>query len=305
MPKQNLIKILFCTLCFTVINSKVKAQDLMILTNGDSINCKIVESVNNKTIYLIKENNSFAKRATNNYLIQKIEKSYYANTQKDYSKSSEFKNFTELSNNNKPQFNLMFGVNYTNYFDMYRDVKDDKVNDYNKKLSSSINLDAEMRIWITKRFALGVNYSYYNAEASDDNVEVYSQSQYKYIYVSIADKISVHNISPILYYKTNLLSDKYSLNMFAGPEYNFYKNYISIESENGEVQGKNFGVNFGASFERKFNKGIIAGLKVRYANTSINKVDFLYNGSSTEIELAGYDKINLSKVSVGLYFGLY
>lgn len=278
----------------------------MILTNGDSINCKIVESVNNKTIYLIKENNTFAKRATNNYLIQKIEKSFYANTEKDYSKSLDFKNFTEInSNNNKPLFNLMFGVNYTNYFDMYRDVKDDKVNDYNKKLSSSINLDAEMRIGVTKRFALGVNYSYYNAEASDDNVEVYSPSQYKYIYISIADKISVHNISPILYYKTNLLTDKYSLNMFAGPEYNFYRNYITVESENGELQGKNFGVNFGASIERKFNKGIIAGLKVRYANTSINKVDFLYNGSSTEIELAGYDKINLSKVSVGVYFGLY
>lgn len=306
MLKQKLTKILFCTLCFIVLYSKVNAQDLMILTNGDSINCKITESVNNKTIYLIKENNSFTKRATNNYLIQKIEKSYYANTEKDYSKSIEFKNYTDISSNsNKPQFNLMFGLNYTNYFEMFRKDKLAKVNEYNSKLSSSINLDAEMRVWVSRRFALGVNYSYYTSEAIDDNYEVYDDFRNKYVTITIADKITIQNFSPVFYYRTNLLPEKYTLNMFAGAEYNRYRDNIKVDTEDAEIFGKSFGINFGASVERKFSKGMLVGMKVRYANSVIDNIDFLYKENTDEIELAGYDKINLSRFSVGLYFGLY
>jgi hypothetical protein len=306
MLNSQFLKILFFTLCVFVISNKVKAQDLLILSNGDSINCKIVETVNNKTIYLIKENNTFAKRATNNYLIQKIEKSYYANTEKDYSKSLEFKNYTDLnSNKNKTQFNLLFGVNYTNYFEMFRKDKIAKVNEYNSILSSSINIDAEMRVWVASRFALGVNYSYYTAEAVDDNFEVYDDFRNVYVKITIADKIVIQNFSPTLYYRTNLLPDKYTLNMFAGAEYNRYRDNIKVDTEDAEVLGKSFGINFGASVERKFSKGMLVGMKVRYANSVIDKIDFLYNGDSQEIELAGYDKINLSRVSVGVYFGLY
>ena len=305
MFNNKLPKLLFCILCLIVINTKVNAQDLMILTNGDSINCKIIESVNNKTIYLIKENNSFAKRATNNYLIQKIDKAYYANTEKDYSKSLEFKNYTDINNNNKPQLNLMFGVNYTNYFDMFRKDKLAKVNEYNSKLSSSINIDAEMRVWLAKRFAIGLNYSYYTAEAIDDNFEVYDDFWNKYVKITIADKISIQNFSPVFYYRTNLLPEKYTLNMFAGAEYNRYRDNIKVDTEDAEVLGKSFGINFGASVERRFSKGMLVGMKVRYANSVIDKIDFLYKGDSQEIELAGYDKINLSRFSVGMYFGLY
>lgn len=301
-------KFIFANLLFFfALNLSLKSQDLITLKNGDSINCKYIETQNNTVIYFIKENKIATKKAIPVYLISNIQKNYFKNTdftENEIKTLSDSKVKTEIPKYTK-DFNIIAGINYSNLFELFKDSPEDSVDEYNLMLSNSYSVDVELRQWISNRVGLGLSYNYYSANASYNKVKMYNGSTNRYENVSISDNIRIQNISPTFYYRTNLIPNLYYINMFAGAEYNYYTNNFSLNSSTAEISGKNFGINFGAQFERKFNKGILAGFKVKYGNTVINKIQYSYDGNSNEIELSGFDKLNLSRINIGIYVGIY
>ncbi len=299
-----------CLIVFILISISVQktiAQDLVLLRNGDSINCKVIEETKQSLSYLIKDNLTYTKKSINIYLVDKIYKNYYRNATIDHSNQVVSRELNAIAEKNirKRDFNVLMGLNFTSFYDMFKDSPNDSINSYNTKLSNSYSIEVEMRQWLSKRIALGLNGSFYNSYAKFDKILLYDPSRNRYNYYSMSDKFNIFNVSPTLYYRTELLRDDLSINMFLAPELNLYRNYYSIDNNTAEITGKSYGFNAGLAFEHRFKLGMLAGIKFKYGTSSIKEIQFTYDEVTNTHELSGLNRINLTRINIGLYFGLY
>lgn len=267
------------------------AQDLIVTTTNDSINCKVGQQQGSFTLYKINTPEGIQSRAINNNSILKVQYNFYTSNNKIVPAPKKYINETS--------FNA--GIGYTMLFKLF-DVDDIYFKDYYNDLSNGINLHAEIQRSFNPKLGLSLRYDYFKSSAEKNNYTFVSQSQN--ITADIHEEVTIHTLSPGLYYKIPLVEDM-KIKLFGSYDHNFYDDAVKINSTTLDVFGNKSGLSLGIAYEKAINKNIDVSLQIKYRASKLNKITYVNgSGNKTEIELYGFDRLNINRLTLGLNISL-
>lgn len=279
---------------FIFISHSILAQDLLITKSNDSLNCKIVSEQGAFTLYKVLTTGGPQSRAISNKDILKIEFNYFSTViNKDISKSQ----YVAVSNSpNVTSFN--FGLSFTSFLDLIKNDDPDFESFY-KDLSNGYSLHAEIQQSLKKRIGLSLRYDFFESNAEKNNYEFVYQNQ-TYLF-DLKDEISIHTLSPGLYYNFPVVDNLMNIKVFASYDHNFFDYSSKINNETSDLFGNKSGFSCGMGYEYLINEDVGVSFQLRYRASKLNKVTNVNStGSSSTYELYGFDKININRISIGL-----
>jgi hypothetical protein len=278
-------------LLFLFCMKSALAQDLLVTTGLDSVNCKIEGKRGEFTLYKMVENNKIITKAIKQDHILLIKQNYFYT-------SDEPLLVKEKTNKKKLRTSISFGVNKTVLTKFQEEIGVKEYDDYIKKLTSSTTIQLELQQELSDRLGLSLRYDYYSASAREKNMPV--RINYTNYLLDFKDDLILHTFSPSLLYYKPLFKNKIKSTVSMGVDYTFYRNPYSIDFESYEVNAGNLGASLGAMIEYKLDKNISLGLNGRYRFGNIEKIEFTTSSNTREVELNGLEQINISRYSFGV-----
>lgn len=282
-------KLLF--ILFIIFSNHLLAQDLIVTTTNDSINCKIISQEGSFTLYKINTSGGQQSRAIKNTSVSKVQQNFFST----YISSTDPK---------KPLKETSFnaGIGYTMLFKTF-DVDDDPdFKEFYRDLSNAISFHAEIQHSFNEKIGLSIRYDYFKSSAE--------KNDYKYVYqfqtyiMDIQEEVSLHTLSPGLYYKIPLIDDM-NIKLFGAYDHNFYDDAAKINNTTFDVFGNKSGLALGIGYENIINKNIGLSFQIKYRASKLNKITSVNgSGSGTDIELYGLDRININRLTLGLNISL-
>lgn len=284
-------KLLF--ILFIIFSNHLLAQDLIVTTTNDSINCKIISEEGTFTLYKINTSGGQQSRAIKNTSVAKVNKNYFNVSTANIS-SAPKKPIKETS------FNA--GIGYTMLFKTF-DVDDDPdFKEFYRDLSNAISFHAEIQHSFNEKIGLSIRYDYFKSSAEKNDYKFVYQFQ-TYI-MDFQEEVSIHTLSPGLYYKIPLIDDM-NIKLFGAYDHNFYDDAAKINNTTFDVFGNKSGLALGIGYENIINKNIGLSFQIKYRASKLNKITSVNgSGSGTEIELYGLDRININRLTLGLNISL-
>lgn len=285
-------KVIILILLFT--SNFVFSQDLLVTNKYDSIECKVVSTQNSFTIYKIYVDGIQQSRAINNKDVFKIDYNYYL------THSSKLNQVSKIQTKKNPKItSFNAGIGYTSLFDLYReDPALPTYGEYLRELRSSYSLHAEIQHSITKRIGLCFRYDFFKSKAQDNSLQFnYQGSTY---YFQVEDEVTIHTLSPGLYYKMPVVTNLMNLNFFTAVDYNFFDNPTLINNISYDVYGQKLGMSFGTSYEYIVNESTAISVQFKFRTSKLDKATYVTNGTGKDEDLEGFDKININRFTIGL-----
>lgn len=283
------LRLIVISTMFLFINSKTAfSQDLLVTNTNDSINCIIDGTKGSFLMYKVLEDGKLLSKAIRSDNVTFSAKNYY---KYDISKQVVIKEKI----NNKTVFNV--GFEYTNLYKLFEESKTPELNSYLKDLSTNFSAHLGIQHLLTKRIGIGFRYTLYNSSAREDSMPIVNNN--RIYYLNFKDDLTIHTFSPEIIFRTPIYKDFYFLKLSFGPDFNLYSNPYLINGNNYEINSSKFGYSFGVMNEFVLNNNIAIAVFARYSNAVINKIDYIENGNSSEIDLTGFEKININRYSIG------
>lgn len=285
---RTLRLVVISTMILLLTSKTTFSQDLLVTNTNDSINCIIDGPKGSFLLYKVLEEGKIVSKAIRIDNVTFSAKNYY---KYDISKQVTLKNKI----NNRTVFNV--GFEYTNLYKFFDEGKTPELNSYLKDLSTNYAAHLEIHYLLTKRIGIGFRYNLYNSSAREDSMPYVNYGSTYYL--NFKDDLTIHTFSPEIIFRTPIYKDFYVLRLSLGPDFNLYSNPYSINGYDYEVKSTKYGYSFGVTNEFILSDNIGFTVFARYSNAIINKIDFIENGNSSEINLTGFEKININRYSIG------
>jgi hypothetical protein len=199
-------------------------------------------------------------------------------------------------------YNVNIGLNYTTltrYYDTYDIVN---IRDYINSVRAAHTLYVEALVYYKNRIGIGIGYDYYSKKGYEVVVDIGTTVFPNYS--TYRHDIIMHTISPTLYVKTPIIKKVYSIILSGGIDVTNYINPYFFNRSNYEISGKNYGYQCGISNEFDVNNYLKLGLNLKYRNVLIDDIISIDGSTKEKISLIGNDKINLNRISVGVFLGI-
>lgn len=290
------MKYILLTICALVFASYSTAQDLIIIQNKDSINCKVLKIDSTETSIKIKRNNIISIEKFENDKIISINYNFY---KKKLKKTEHVQYLSHFAN-----FNLGY------YKNTYLDYKPRNINITRSAILNSINNEKSyvfgMNIWSSDKSGIGISYDH----MSDKYEYLYEYGTDRFVYKE-AVKIDLVSFN---YLRRWLLNKTFRNQIIFSPSIDFImfkasttelKSLFPIVLQPIEYYKNNFGLGFGIAYERNLTKHINIGVKTQYRFSQMYTVYRKENGLSDIKDLKNNDKIILSKIQIGVYLNLF
>lgn len=293
------MKKIYMLLLIVLISKVTQAQDLLVTTNGDSINCKIVDEKGSFVLYKILEGDSYVSRAINKQSISKSENGFYL-------RNPELAKNNSNSTSKKQKYsstNFNIGYNRLKLLDFYSSSGMEVIDKYNESLANGMGFNLELKRWFTKRLGIDIRYDLYSSKALEYKMP-YTNPLGSTSYGPFSDKIKIHTFSPGFAFRTPIANENNYLIINTSFDYNLYINDFTYLGTPGKLKSKRYGYSFGMSYERVLNKNFAIGLNAKYRISSLNKVGLYVNGDFDEIDLTEEQEISINRYSFGLYLGI-
>jgi hypothetical protein len=199
-------------------------------------------------------------------------------------------------------YSVNIGLNYNQLTKYYENYTLESLANYVANANAAHSFQSEAFVFLKNKIGIGLGYEYYSKSLEYGIVDLGNQVFPNY--VNYKHDVSFHTFTSTLVIKTPVIKNKYFLNVFGGIDFTNYVNPYKINSNNLELNGKNTGFHIGLANEISISRTLNAGLKIKYHQLSIEKVKLVEGSTETEYKLVGNDKINLNRISVGVYLGL-
>lgn len=272
----------------------LKAQDLIITSENDSLNCKITK-IKGDHIYF-----TFVKDGEiRNTLISK-------NDVKQYSKNIN-------GNPDETQINKSFNRTYSvfrlavhgGFASRLGKVQDADLKDYMKDLKKGMNYGFDASFFISESVGFGIKYQAFNSSNSLSNVIMDHDGDGITSTGTISDNIAITFIGPT--YTTRLASSRENafISTF-GLGYIGYKDNAKVFNYPTEITGSSLGLALDLGYDFKISKNLFFGVQCSYISGVLTKMTVGSGPYSQEIELDKENRENLSSlnISAGLRFEL-
>ncbi len=278
---------------FVFISNNLFSQDLIITTTNDSINCKIISQEGTFTLYKINTASGQQSRAIKNTSVLKVQQNYF---------NLSITNINSIPKKPVKETSFNAGIGYTMLFKTFDADDDPDFKEFYRDLSNAISFHAEIQHSFNEKIGLSIRYDYFKSSAEmNDYKYVY---QFQTYYMDILEEVSIHTLSPGLYYKIPLIDDM-NIKLFGAYDHNFYDDAVKINSTTFDVFGNKSGLALGIGYENIISKNIGLSFQIKYRASKLNKVTSVNgSGSGTDIELYGLDRININRLTLGLNISL-
>lgn len=296
---------------FAILTTLVNAQDIIITTGQDTINCRIV-SIGNERI-------SYEQKSSDGYLVGRsipVEEvgSYLREPQS-----------SPITSYRRPQRSFLFRFNPGGSWMpwLFEDVED--ASDPEEKLAKGFHLNASLHYLFSSCMGAGVQYSFFRSSAKNEYQEEHSPfPDFNYSISSVKEKQYINYVGASLIFRQFLDNNKkiqlsgvvsggvvsyrgeskLSSDLFTNP-------YYSRSGLNTLITGRTFGATAGFSVEYFLSPSISVGLGGSLLYGRLNEVDvkersYIWNNYFDAKESVKLDDpVKISRIDYSLALSAY
>nr|WP_321453405.1 DUF3575 domain-containing protein [uncultured Carboxylicivirga sp.] len=268
------------------------AQDLIVTTQGDSINCRITKEKGDYIYFAFKQNDEIR-----NTLITNSEVKYH---QLNYFEDSQVKDEDLKKKVDYQQLRIAINGGYSYRTAKLSDEIPSDLRDYVKKLKNGYHLSGDITYFFSEPLGAGLKLSYFNASNS---VHVISPESTGYTSVEMSDDIDIFFIGPSI---NTRFYDKNKRNAFLMSMAIGYMDY----TDNGrlvnsvKISGSTLGVSFDMGYDVYLSDNFSLGFQLGFLAGTLNTIEQFDGVSTTTVKLEENQYENLARIdfSVGLRF---
>ena len=282
------------TLLLLITVSSVFSQDLIVTTENDSINCKIMSDKGDIIRFNFMQDNEFRKT-----LISKNEVKTYSY---DYFSKTEIP--ASLITNEKPYNQFRFSVNGGIGYNTGRlaDNLSGDFEDYANELRWGKQFSSDAAYFFSESFGLGVKYTYFNSSNEMNDISMDFDRDGLIDFGDLSDDISVNFIGPVFF--TRFLSMDKSKGLFSniGLGYLGYKDSGEVFGLNAELTGSTIGMVGDLGYQFAVSEDLSLGITLSYTLGALTKVDQTIGDYSVSVDLEESESLSRIDLSVGIIF---
>ncbi len=169
--------------------------------------------------------------------------------------------------------------------------------EYVQKMKPGYNIGAELSYSIKPQWGIGAKFNQFNSiyttylnginpdgSASRENIK---------------DKIKISFIGPTYFSRVLLPNARHSVSGSLGLGYLAYRNSANFRGDSIKIKGGTFGSAMDLGYDYRLSKSLYAGVQLGYTVGVLNKISIKENATTTEIELEGDTRENLSFLNIG------
>ena len=280
------MKKLFFFSMLTLIFGQLNAQDLIVTTKGDSLNCKITK-VKSDNIYFTFTNNG---NTFNSLLpMSNVDSYQYGNQSGDGNVS------TPSSDYQKVAFSVTGG--YSRRLAKVADNLSSDYEDYIKQLKNGYHMGADLAYYFSENYGAGIKFITYKASNSGNfYVENYGRADIK-------DEITMPFIGPMFSMRYQNEKNSFLLNYAVG-YYGYIDNW-TIEKTYGTNKGGTAGLMFDIDYSYWFAKNTALDIRLAFISGTLSSFTRKTGSSKEKVKLEKdqYEGLGRMDISVGLRFG--
>ena len=282
-----------------VFPALLSAQDLIVTSEGDSLNCKITKMKNEKIHFIYKYNNEIRTTVLFRDKIKHFQFDFYEIAELPLGKIK--------INTAYPRFrvavNGSWGYRTSELtFDNFPDLEG-----YMKKLRSGFGYDLDFSYYFSKYCGIGIGYSGFFSKNEIENWNVFVPDiHYGGYYLNwgeLRDEIRIDFIGAFLNSRILLNPDKTNGILFGlGIGYIGYNNKKTFYFQNLRIKGGTIGFCCNIGYDQTIYKNLSIGFQASYIFGILTHVR-VNNGNYTQPEILGnYENLSRINLSVGLRF---
>lgn len=287
---------LIFALITVLLSNTIRAQDLIVTKENDSLNCKITK-IKTDNIYFT----FMHKEEVRNTLLPLNDVKYH---QYNYYKTSIVPADKVVDNQKFNHFRIAVNGGWS-----YRVAKlsgniPPEFEQYQKELKSGYNLGVDLTYFISEPFGVGFKYNNFKSKNEIDNIYITYPNGYTE-YGKMCDNISINFIGPI--FSTRLLNanKKNALLLNFGLGYMGYKNEAVLVSD-FTMKGSTLGISWDVGYDIGLTDNLSIGAQFSFLMGTLMEYE-LSDGLTTEtikLDKDGYESLSRIDLSLGLRYNL-
>lgn len=297
MSKVKKMKKIIWLSSLILASINMKAQDLIVTKNNDSINCHI-DKVKEDYIYFTFRNNEDIEKTL---ISQKDVQEYKL---KFYDEKKYLEKPIRIASEDFTHWRFAIQGGYS-----YHTSKLDKnilpeFRDYAEELRSGLHFSADGTYFFSKNIGVGLICSFFHSENSMPNIYVKDKFGNK-TYGELKDNINILFIAPSFVYRYLHNKDKNTFIYKAGIGYSRYSNE-SVIVNSYELAGNSLGMLFDLGYEISLSEKIAVGIEVGYLFGNLSKLTIGDGKKKVTKKFEKDELMSLNRLdfSVGLRFNI-
>ena len=278
-------------LFFIFILSSSYSQDLIVIDNGDSINCKITQVTQDRIYYII------------NFENYKQEGSYALSQVKQYGTNYDThqKVLNEFSN-----LRVALNVGYSRRISgVSPEIPYEENKDYLCELRQGINFGIDVIRYRSEHYGFGLKTNVFLSSASTDNYYDRNYRGEAFSIGKINEDIVILFIAPAFSYRIphGINNNSFFMNASAG-YMGYFNNAHYSPIEEMSIRGQTVGLGFDIGYDIGINKDVMFGIQIScfVGGVSNFNVDVGNYRGTLQLEKGTYEGLNRIDISLGLRF---
>lgn len=282
---KSRIYIILTLVSLLFMNRISQAQDLIVTLEGDSINCKISQIVDNRIFFSYLESGKSVKSMLSMQDVTYYETNFYA---------SQIKQESHFTRYGHSALDLMLTGGYTYRTASIDPDMDQFMKDYIKGIKSGFVLGADLVFYFTDEYGGGIKYNTAFYSNRVDNVIItYTNGTVRN--GTVSDNISITFIGPAFHSRkfTGLSENCFTLGMALGIM--SYKNN-SIVIDPMTITSQTVGIGIDAGYEFQLGSATSLGIRLSYITGTLTELKIEDNTGSSTLKLKPGEYESLTRI---------
>lgn len=280
-----------------VISSLAYSQDLIVTTEGDTINCKISKVKTDNIYFTFKHKDEVRNTLLPLSALRVYKYNYFNHSEIPEGKVTKNDSYSQVI------FSIIGGYSYR--IASIPDSYNESFKEYTKDLKSGYNYNIELAYFFSETVGLGLKYNAFKSSNSVDNVSA-TDAYGNVRHGKISDNITVSFIGPFA--STRFFNSKKNgaLILNFGLGYLGYKDKSKVLGQEITVKGSTLGTSMDVGYDIRIGKKTFLALMVSgtFGTLSKVKVDDGSGEETIELDKDDYESLGRLDFSVGLRFVL-
>ncbi|MGC3976815.1 MAG: hypothetical protein QM751_00370 [Paludibacteraceae bacterium] len=270
------------------------AQDLIITTEGDTLNCKITKIKSGYIYFTFKHKDEIR----NTLLPDNQVKSY----QLKYYQAAEVPEKTVKSKEIYPRFRGAINGGWSYRTAKVSDNTPSGLEQYMNNLKSGFHYGLDGAYYFSELLGVGIKYNNFNSKNKMDDIQL-RFSDGTYVNGELSDNISINFIGSFfsMRFLNSTKQNCFLINWGMG-YLGYYDKAVLID--NYSMSGSTFGVTLDIGYDIGLSKNLALGLQLSYTSGTLTQYKLTQGGFSQTVKLKSENYENLSHInlSIGLRF---
>jgi Outer membrane protein beta-barrel domain len=266
----------------------LRAQDLIVTSKGDSVNC-LITKVSKEHIYFVYKNGEKATKTL-------MPVNQVTSHKKKYFDHSALPAQTVRAYGDYPKFRLSFQGGWSYRVAKVADVGDAALKEYIKGLKSGFHLGVDGAFFFTENYGAGLKYAYFNAKNEIGNVTVTTSTGESKTGL-MRDKVNIHYFAPEFWSRYFFADDK--LVLLAGASIGYLRyNDNAVLVDPLTISGGTVGLGFDIGLDYMITPHFGIGANLGLIGGSIGSLKYNDGTGEREVNLDDNQRENLTRLDV-------